>query len=132
LNEINEKEFKERKQESKLGVVDKRVGLAGNKKTSPAEDPILIYGDDNNFPMFHQLLSMVALEKWGNSARFITTGKAYEPDEIDPGDYDLEDDPQKLNLDELRDAVKSRNKAIAKIEEDEPSVYAFIYRHLSN
>jgi hypothetical protein len=52
-------------------------------KTSPAEVPILIYGDDNNFPMFQQVLSMVALEKWGNSARFITTGKAYEPDEID-------------------------------------------------
>jgi hypothetical protein len=133
LNEINEKEFKERKQESTLGVVDKRVGLAGNKKTSPAEVPILIYGDDNNFPiMCHQLLSMVALEKWGNSARFITTGKAFKPDEIDPRDYDLEDDPHKLNLDELRDAVKSRNKVIAKIEEDEPSVYAFIYRHLSN
>jgi hypothetical protein len=75
---------------------------------------------------------MVALEKWGNSARFITTGKAYEPDEIDMEAFDLANDPHKLILDEFREAIKSRNKVIAKIEEDEPSVYAFIYRHLSN
>ena len=71
----------------------KRAGSARNRKTSPAEVPMLIYGDDNNFPVFHQMLAMVALEKCGNSARFITTGKAFEPDEIDPEDYDLEDDP---------------------------------------
>jgi hypothetical protein len=63
-------------------------------KTSPAEVPILIYGDNNNFPVFQQVLSMVALEKWENSARVISV-RAHE---IDPGDYDLEHDPHKLNL----------------------------------
>ena len=98
---------------------DQENGNAGTSKTSPAEVPILIYGADNNFPVFHQLLSMVASEIW-------------EPDEIDPEDIDLENDPHKLNLEELREAIKSRKKTIAKIEVDEPSVYAFIYRHLSN
>jgi hypothetical protein len=101
-------------------------------KTSPAEVPILTYGDNIIFLVFQQVLSMVALEKRGNSARFITTGKAYEPAEINMEAFDLANDPHKLILDELREATKSRHKAIAKFEEDEPSVYAFIYRHLSN
>ena len=67
--------------------------------------------------MFHQVLSMVALEEWGNAARFITTSRAFEPDVIDPETYDLENDPLNLHLDELREASikRRRNKIIARI-----------------
>jgi hypothetical protein len=87
-----------------IGTPDRTLDIPGERdgsilrkvqpRASPAEVSILIYGDDdNNFPVFQQVLSMVALEKWGDSARFITTGKAYEPDEIDVEAYDLANDP---------------------------------------
>jgi hypothetical protein len=52
----------------------KQSGNASKKRSSPAEVPILIYGDDNNFPQFQQVISIVDLKKWRNSARFLTTG----------------------------------------------------------
>lgn len=110
----------------------KRVGLAGNKKTSTNEVPTLTYGADNNFPAFKVAVATAALEIFGNAARFFESDERYEPDEIDPDEYDLDNDAHKLNLDDLREARKTRATIIAKIKEDEPAVYAYLWRHLSN
>ena len=94
--------------------------------------PTLKYGTDNNYAIFKKNLSMAAMEKYGDLARLIDTGEYYTPEEIDPAEFDLNDDPHGLNLSDLKDARKERNRRIARLDRDKSGMYAYLLMHLSN
>ena len=94
--------------------------------------PKLKHGADNNYPAFKKKIAVAALKEFGDLGRMFDLGGYYEPEAIDMTLYDLENDPHRLNLDELKGARKERARAIAKMKSDHASMFAFMMQHLSN
>ena len=94
--------------------------------------PILRHGTDNNFPAFKKKLTVAALEKYNDLGRMFDLGAYFSPEQVDPEMYDLEDDPHGLNIGDLRDARKGRNRRIERMKADRAALFAFMLMNVSN
>lgn len=78
-------------------------GVSNDKKSGNSDIPMLIYGTNNNFLYFKQKLSVTRFQLYGHLAIFFGQGKCMCPMRSMFDDYDLDDDPDDLNLDGLRE-----------------------------
>jgi hypothetical protein len=93
---------------------------------------MLRHGTDNNFPAFKKKLTVAALERFNDLGRMFDLGAYFSPEQIDPELYDLEDDPHGLNIGDLRDARKGRNRRIERMKADRAALFAFMLMNTSN
>ena len=96
------------------------------KKKDPEEIPILMFGPNNNFAKFMEVLANKVLREYGDLGWLIETGAYYVPEPPDVNDYDLINDPyqlnratyleqQKLYMRHLEDMINNRAKLYALI-----------------
>ena len=111
-----------------------RFARFGKKPSTdrPEHVPTLRYGANSNFATFKQRLVVVGMQKYGDLARLVELDKYYEPDAINPEDFDLEDDPYGVNLDLMKDKTKTRGRLIDKMRNDRSAFYSFMVDHLSH
>ena len=94
--------------------------------------PMLRHGTDNNFPAFKKKLTVASLERFNDLGRMFDLGAYFAPEQVDPEMYDLEDDPHGLNIGDLRDARKGRNRRIERMKADRAALFAFMLMNTSN
>ena len=58
-------------------------------------------------------------------------GKYYEPEEPDPTDYDMVNDPMGVNRANFIDDMKEYRKELIRMRNERPKLYALIYQYLS-
>ena len=94
-----------------------RYARFGKKPSTdkPEHVPILRYGAYSNLATFKQRLVVVGMQKYGNFARLVELDKDYEPDAINQEKFDLDNDPYGVNLDLMKDKIKTRGRLIDKM-----------------
>ena len=112
-------------------ALDQRSRGQGAEALTPTV-PILKYGTNTNLAVFKQKLTVAAMMLFGDLARLVETDEYYEPPKIKIEDYDLDNDPHGLNLEELKDARKTRQRKIDQMRDNRSAFYAFMYDRLSN
>ena len=109
---------------------EKRLNQANQNNGSV---PILIYGNETNFPFWLEKLIHRASMEYGLLANIFLEDQYVEPADVDEDEYDLtpQGDPHGLNLYKLKTKLSSREKQVAKMIENHPKLYSLIWTHLS-
>ena len=94
--------------------------------------PKLRYGANSNLATFKQKMVVAAMEKYGNLARLLELDEYYEPDPIELSDYDKRTDPLGIQLDRMKNKIKTRDRLISEMENNRTPFYGYMLRHLSN
>ena len=106
-------------------------GNFSNKRESLNSDeavPMLKYGPSGNYDLFKKKMITACLEKYKHLGRIIEEEAYYKPPDIDRNEFDLKDEFDKVRL---LEKYKTRDKEIRKLEEDRPSLYAYIMSKIS-
>ena len=70
-------------------------------------------------------------QAYGSLDSIIALGELFEPADIDPADYDLDDDESGLEAAKMRAAVTSRQKQMNRQKELQSKLRAFMWKYLS-
>ena len=94
--------------------------------------PILKFGTNTNYTIFKEKLSTACVEKYGHLGKLIELDEYWEPAAIVPSNYTNTDAAiqQVLTL-ELAEDVKERKRILAKMNNDKPNMYGYIFSKLS-
>ncbi len=101
------------------------------KRKDPEQVTILTFGPNNNFAKFKEALASKALREYGDLGRLIDAGKYYSAEPPEPTDYDLVNDPYRLNRATFLEQQKLYMRHWEDMIYDRPKLYAMIWQHLS-
>jgi len=100
-----------------------------NQDTLP---PLLQCGATTaNFSSFKEKINIACLERYKNLGRCLESGKYFEAAKVDPTKFDMANDPHGVNKARLLKAYEDFGKAERKLEEEKPSMFAFILSRVS-
>jgi len=95
-------------------------------KTPEEAVPIRRYGPGNNWIIFKETMIYALGAKYGDLGRIVKDEAYNDPPPIDTSQYDRSKDPHGLQLDELKEQVKDRQKLISAMRNNRTSCYNFI------
>ena len=123
---------------SRRGVPQRAQNRGGRRRfiprkssTAPKELGLLTYGADTNWRTWCKVAEDEITINYGLLAESLNSGEWLDPPEVDHDDLDLANDPHEIARITLHQRIIAREKQIAKMHEDEPKLYAFIWKHLS-
>jgi hypothetical protein len=100
-------------------------------KREPRGPFMLTPGRNTNFFEWKEVMETEVGQAYGSLDSIIALGELFEPADIDPADYDLDDDESGLEAAKMRAAVTSRQKQMDRQEELQSKLRAFLWKYLS-
>ena len=93
--------------------------------------PLLTNGVATNYAQWKESMRGEIAIEYGLLASILDTGEIWDPPEVDPADFELDNDPHGIEALKLRTAVISRQKQISAYEVDLPKVRAKMWKYMS-
>jgi len=116
---------------SKINVKAKSFRAKHKQPEKPKEVPMLTYGVNNNLAVWKETMSTEATLEYGLLGQFFDTDEYLDPAEIDPTEFDLDNDPHGLELTKFKRRLTNREDEIMEIERNSPKLYALMWKYLS-